>query len=254
MLIDSHAHLNDERYFGELPDVIRRAQDAGVEIIVNIGGDLASSWVAVELAEQYEGLYAVVGLHPHDAKDCTPKMLDEFRQMTLLEKVVAVGEAGLDFHYDNSPRPVQKSVFIDFIHLAAETNMPLVIHSREAEQATLDIVDEHMQPGQRAIIHCFGSDFNFARNCTNRGFLLGMGGVVTFPNSKSVRAVGARIALEHMVLETDCPYLAPQAVRGRRNEPSYLPYVAQELAALKGTSVEEVARVTTGNTRAFYRI
>jgi len=252
MYIDTHAHLNHERFYRQVPEAIGRAVDAGIEIIVNVGFDLASSWLAVELAEQHDICYAVVGLHPHDARDCTPELMDEVRQMTELGKVVGVGEAGLDFHYDNSPRPAQKAVFADFVHLAAETHKPLIVHSREAEQATLDILDANLTPGQNVVMHCFGSDLNFARNCVARGFALGMAGTVTFPNAKALHAVAQRIPLEHMLLETDCPYLAPQPRRGKRNEPAFIPMIAENLSHVRGTTVEEIGRITTQNARRFY--
>ena len=250
--IDSHAHLNDPRFYEREEEIVQRALDAGVEVIVNIGTNLRSSRRVVELADQFENLYATVGLHPHEASDCTPAMLDEFRQMTELETVVAVGEVGLDFHYDNSPRPVQKTVFADFIHLAAETDMPLVVHSREAEQATVDLMREHMADGQRAVLHCFGSDLNFARFGMERGLLFGVGGTLTFPKAGALRSIIDKVPLEQIILETDCPYLAPQPKRGKTNEPAYIPMIADELAQLKGVDIAEVADVTTANSRAFY--
>jgi len=254
MFIDTHAHLNHERFFQQEAQAIQRANEAGVGIIVNVGFSIPASWRALELADQYEGLYAVVGTHPHDAKDYTPAMLDEVRELAQFEKVVGIGEAGLDFHYDNSPRPQQKAVFVEFVHLAAELAKPLIVHSREAEQATLDILDEHLQPGQKVIMHCFGSDYNYARNCVDRGFLLGIAGPLSFPNAKALQIVGERISLDHMVLETDCPYLAPQPVRGRTNEPAFIPMIAEKLAQLQGLTVGDVEERTTATARAFYGI
>ncbi len=254
MLIDTHAHLNHERFFREVPEAVARAREAGVEVIVNVGFDLASSWLAAGLAEEHEGLYAVVGLHPHDAKDCTPALVAEVAEMTRLAKVVGVGEGGLDFHYDNSPRPQQKAVFAQFVELAGATGKPLIVHSREADQATLEILDAHLRPGQKVVLHCFGGNLNLARSCVERGFLLGIAGPVTYPNSAGLRQVVARMPLESLVLETDCPYLAPQARRGRRNEPAYVLFVAQQVAEARDISVEEVARVTTATAREFYGI
>lgn len=254
MFTDTHAHLNHERFYGEVPQAIERAREAGVTTIVNVAFDMPSGWRAVELADEYEGLWAVVGLHPHDARDCTPALLDEVAQMASLERVVGIGEAGLDFHYDNSPRPQQKAVFAEFVRMAAEAGKPLIVHSREAEQATLEILDAHLQPGQKVVMHCFGADPNFARNCIARGFMLGIAGTVTFPNAQALRQVVERAPLENLILETDCPYLAPQARRGRRNEPSFIPLTAQFVAELRGISVEELAAATTANARAFYGI
>jgi TatD DNase family protein len=254
MFIDTHAHLNHERFYGEVPQAIERARSAGVTTIVNVAFDMPSGWKAVELAEEYEGLWAVVGLHPHDAKDCTPALLDEVAQMMALEHVVGIGEAGLDFYYDNSPRPQQKAVFAEFVQMAAATGKPLVVHSRDAEQATLEVLDAHLKPGQKVVMHCFGADANFARNCIARGFLMGVAGTVTFPNAKALQQVIQKAPIEHLILETDCPYLAPQARRGRRNEPSFIPLIAEFVAQLRGITVEEIAAATTANARAFYGI
>jgi TatD DNase family protein len=254
MFIDTHAHLNHERFYGEVPQVIERARAAQVHTIVNVGFDLASSWRAVELAEEHEGLWAVVGLHPHDAKDCTPALLDEVAQMTALDRVVGIGEAGLDFHYDNSPRPRQKAVFAEFVRMAGDLGKPLIVHSREAEQATLEVLDANLKPGQKVVMHCFGADANFARSCIARGFLLGVAGTVTFPNAKALQQVIQKAPMENLILETDCPYLAPQVRRGRRNEPAFLPFIAEFVAQLRGISVEELAAATTANARAFYGI
>lgn len=254
MFIDTHAHLNHERFFGEVPRVIERARAAGVNTIVNVAFDLPSAWRAVEMAEEHEGLWAVVGLHPHDAKDCTPALLDEVAQMTALDRVVGIGEAGLDFHYDNSPRPQQKAVFAEFVQMAGELAKPLVVHSRDAEQATLEILDAHLKPGQKVVMHCFGADANFARNCIARGFLLGVAGTVTFPNARALQQIIQKAPLENLILETDCPYLAPQARRGRRNEPAYIPLIAEFVAQLRSISVEELAAATTANARNFYAI
>jgi TatD DNase family protein len=254
MYVDSHAHLNHERFLQEVPQALARAAEAGVERVVNVGFDLASSWLAVELAEQHAGCYAVVGLHPHDAKDFTPAALDELLAMTASEKVVGVGETGLDFHYDNSPRPQQRAVFAELVRFAAQVDLPLVVHAREADQATLEVLDQVAQPGQRMVMHCFGSDLNLARECVDRGYLLGIAGPVTFPNAVGLRRVVENLGLEHLMLETDCPYLAPQARRGKRNEPSYIPLIATEVAQVLACSVEDVAAATTVNAQAFYAI
>lgn len=220
--------------------------------MVNVGFDIRSSWLAAELAETHEGCYAVVGLHPHDAKDFTPSMPDELAAMTASERVVAIGETGLDFHYDNSPRPQQREVFGRLIQLAQELRLPLVVHAREADQATLEVLDAHAEPGQKMVMHCFGSDVHFAQECVARGYLLGIAGPVTFPNAGPLRRVVERVGLGALMLETDCPYLAPQAKRGKRNEPAYIPLIAAEVAQVLGCGVEEVARVTTANALAFY--
>jgi len=249
-MIDSHAHLNDRAYQNDVADVIARAEAAGVDAIINVGYDLASSRKAVDLAERFPGLWAVVGLHPHDAKDWTEELGDSLRELTKHPKVLALGEAGLDYHYDHSPRDVQRSVFREQLALARELKLPLVIHSREATKDTLDLVSEY--PDVPCLLHCYSGSLETARIYGEMGHYFSFGGPITFNNAHKLRDVVAGIPLDRILLETDCPYLTPHPYRGKRNEPARLPLVAEKLAEIHGRSLEDVVRQTVENTRAFF--
>ena len=249
-MIDSHAHLNDRAYQNDVADVIARAEAAGVDAIINVGYDLASSRKAVDLAERFPGLWAVVGLHPHDAKDWTEELGDSLRELTKHPKVLALGEAGLDYHYDHSPRDVQRSVFREQLALARELKLPLVIHSREATKDTLDLVSEY--PDVPCLLHCYSGSLETARIYGEMGHYFSFGGPITFNNAHKLRDVVAGIPLDRILLETDCPYLTPHPYRGKRNEPARLPLVAEKLAEIHGCSLEEVVQQTVENTRTFF--
>jgi TatD DNase family protein len=249
-MIDSHAHLNDRAYQNDVADVIARAEAAGVDAIINVGYDLASSRKAVDLAERFPGLWAVVGLHPHDAKDWTEELGDSLRELTKHPKVLALGEAGLDYHYDHSPRDVQRSVFREQLALARELKLPLVIHSREATKDTLDLVSEY--PDVPCLLHCYSGSLETARIYGEMGHYFSFGGPITFNNAHKLRDVVAGIPLDRILLETDCPYLTPHPYRGKRNEPAHLPLVAEKLAEIHGCSLEEVVQQTVENTRTFF--
>ena len=274
MFIDSHAHLFSKDYEGDLREVIDRASVAGVELIVNPGTDLETSREAVELAEQFEGVYACVGFHPHEARRADASSLEEIEKLSHHEKVVAIGEIGLDYHYDYSPRERQREVFRIQIDIACRRNLPIVIHSREAEEDTVSIVEEKLgEPltpdgglsgsgGNRGfpggVFHCFPGDVAMARRVIGWGFYISIPGPVTFgtrQNKPNVMAeVAATIPLEHILLETDSPYLSPVPLRGRRNEPANIPIIAQRIAELKALPVEEIGRVTSTGARKLFGI
>lgn len=251
-MIDSHAHLNDPAFAEDLAEVIKRAKAEGVETIINVGYDLKSSRRGVDLAEQFPGLWAVVGLHPHDAKDWTEDLRDQIKELTKHPKVLAIGEAGLDYHYDHSPREVQRTVFREQLALARELQMPLVIHSREAAQDTLDILGEF--PDVPCLLHCYSGSLEMARAYGKFGHYFSFGGPITFNNAHKLRDVVAGIPLERILLETDCPYLSPHPFRGKRNEPARLGLVAEKLAEIYGCTFDDVVRQTVENTRAFFRL
>jgi TatD DNase family protein len=251
-MIDSHAHLNDPRFQDDVADVVQRAQQVGVDTIINVGYDLASSLRAVELAEQYEGLWAVVGLHPHDARLWNDKMLGEFAKLAQHPKVVAIGEMGLDYHYDNSPRERQREVFREQLALARELGLPAVIHSREATRDTLEIMEDYQD--LTCLLHCYSGSWETAQTYSKWGHVFSFGGPITFKNANKLRAVVEQISLDRILVETDCPYLAPVPRRGKRNEPAYLPYIVEKLAELHGLSVEEMAEITTANAKRFFRL
>ena len=226
MLIDTHAHLQMDKYDNDRDEVITRAAETGVEYIINASFDLPSSQQAVKLAEEYENLYAAVGVHPHDAKLLDDKTLEVLRDLAGHPKVVAIGETGLDYYRDLSPRSVQKSAFEKQLRLAAEVDLPVIIHNRDAHKDTLDILREHAGRVS-GVMHCFSGDVAFADDCIQMGLYVSFAGPVTFPKSYQLRDVVAHVAWDKFLVETDCPYLAPQFRRGKRNEPSYVKAVAK---------------------------
>lgn len=251
-MIDSHAHLNDPAFAEDLPAVVARAKDAGVRTIINVGYDLASSKKAVELAGLYPELWAVVGVHPHDAKTWTPVVKDEITKLCENQKVLALGEIGLDYYYDHSPREKQQEVFRKQLALARELKRSVVIHSREATQDTLEIIREY--PDVACLLHCYSGSWETAQVYAELGHFFSFGGPITFQNANRLREVVRKIPLELVLLETDCPYLTPHPHRGKRNEPAYLTFTAEKLAAIHGREVGEIARITEENTRRFFSL
>ncbi|HUP05008.1 MAG TPA: TatD family hydrolase [Bryobacteraceae bacterium] len=246
-LIDSHCHLDDEQFDADREAAIERALAAGVTRLIAVGTgkgppDLEAG---VRLAERYPFFYATVGVHPHDASKASEETFARLRELAAHPKVVAIGEIGLDYHYDLSPRPVQQAVFERQLAIAAECGKPIVIHTREAWEDTLSLV----RPGApvSGVMHCFTGGEPEARQALDLGFHLSFGGVITFPKAEAVRQAARFTPGERLLLETDCPYLAPVPHRGKRNEPAFLVEVARRLAAERGCAVEEVAGATTRN-------
>ncbi|MCP8971193.1 TatD family hydrolase [Ectobacillus ponti] len=254
MLFDTHAHLNAEQFQEDAAEAIQRAKEAGVEYIVVVGFDEVTIPKALELAEAYDCIYAAVGWHPVDAIDMKDEHLQWLEELSSHPKVVALGEMGLDYYWDKSPKDVQQEVFRKQIRLAKKVNLPIIIHNREATNDIVTILREEDAAAVGGIMHCFGGSVETARQCIEMNFLISLGGPVTFKNAKKPKEVAAEIPLEHLLIETDCPYLAPHPFRGKRNEPSYVKLVAEEIAALKGISYEEVARQTTENAKKFFRL
>ena len=253
MFFDSHAHLDDRRFDSDRAAVIDRARAAGVSGIINVGADMDSSARAVALAEKYEGIYASVGIHPHDAKDMKEGDYQTLKRWAAQPKVVAIGEIGLDYHYDHSPRTVQKEVFLRQLDLAREVGKPFIIHEREAHADMLNIVKTAAQ-GLSGVFHCFSGSLEIAVELVKMGFYISLAGPVTFANSVKAKAVATGIPLDKLLIETDCPYLTPHPFRGKRNEPEYVRYVAEEVAALRKISIEEVAMATTANVKRLFNI
>jgi TatD DNase family protein len=256
MLIDSHAHIQGSEYASDVEAVVKRAQLAGVEKIIVVGGagELSSNQAAVMLAESYPGLYATVGMHPHDAKDVGEEEIEKLKQLTAKPKVVAVGETGLDFYYNHSPHEVQRKIFARFIQMAYETGLPLVVHERDAFNDTAELLRNEGGGQVRGVVHCFTGDYQAAQKYLDLGFYLSFTGIITFKNAEPLREVVRAVPLERMFVETDSPYLTPVPHRGKRNEPAYVHFIAETIAKVKGLSFEEVARVTTHNVRALFRI
>ena len=255
-LIDSHAHIQGKEYAGETAAVVQRAGEAGVEQIIVVGGagDMSSNTAAVALAESCASLYATVGMHPHDAKDVGEDEMKELKELTAHSKVIAVGETGLDYFYNHSPRAVQRQVFSQFIRLARETKLPLVVHERDAAKEAAELLREDGKGNVLGVIHCFTGDYEAACAYLDLGFYLSFTGIITFKNAEPLREVVRRIPLEEMFVETDSPYLTPVPHRGRRNEPAYVRFVAETIAKVKGVELAEVARVTSANVKKLFRI
>ena len=255
-LIDSHAHVQGKEYAGDTEAVIDRAGEAGVDKIIVVGGagDMASNTAAVALADSWANLYATVGMHPHDAKHVGEEELRQLKELVAHPKVIAVGETGLDYYYNHSPREVQREVFTQFIHLAGEKQLPLVVHERDGAQEAAELLREEGNGKVQGVIHCFTGDYDAARAYLDLGFYLSFTGIITFKNAGALREVVRIVPLDKMFVETDSPYLTPGPHRGKRNEPAYVRFVAASIASVKGLSIEEVARVTTNNVRTLFRI
>lgn len=253
MLIDSHVHLDKEQFDLDREYLIKNLKNNGIESVVNIGADLKSSIRSVELAKEYENIYATVGVHPHSAKELTDHMLKKLEDLTKEEKVVAIGEIGLDYHYDNSPRDVQRQWFKKQIKLAKKLDMPIVVHSREADEDTLKILKEEKE-NLRGVIHCFSSDRKMMKEYIDLGFYIALGGPVTFKKTDELKEVAKIVPIEKLLVETDAPYLAPHPYRGKRNEPIFVKQTAQLIAKLKGMTIEDLTLQTNKNTRAVFHM
>ncbi len=252
-MIDSHAHLDDRRYDGDREQMLQRAREAGVERFVTIGCDLATSRAAVELADRYPFVYATVGVHPHEVRHIQDGWYDELRGLARHPKVVAYGEIGLDYHYDHSPRDVQRARFREQARLARELGLPIVVHTREAQEDTIAVLTEERASEPGGVFHCFSGDARLAKDALALGFYLSFSGVLTFQNATMLREIAATVPMDRLLIETDCPYLTPVPHRGKRNEPAFVGFVARTLATIKSVSAEEIDRVTSENARRLFR-
>lgn len=248
MLIDTHAHLDLLSAEGlPVADAIERARKAGVESVITIGIDLESSRVAARLAQTHEGVYATVGVHPHSADNYETHIEGELRKLAAQGRVVAIGEVGLDYYRDRSPRDRQRAAFRHQLGLAAEVGLPVCIHSREASQDLQRILSEDIRKPDTMVLHCFSGDERLAAMMVEMGCYISLAGPVTFKNAVAAARVAETVPLERLLIETDCPYLAPHPHRGARNEPALLPLIAQRIAQLRGIDAAEVAVATTAN-------
>ncbi|PFG04122.1 TatD family hydrolase [Bacillus sp. es.034] len=254
MLFDTHVHLNAEQFDEDLEEVLSRAREAGVGKMVVVGFDRPTINRAMELIGQYDFLYAAIGWHPVDAIDMNDEDLAWIEELSQHPKVVAIGEMGLDYHWDKSPKDVQKEVFRKQIQLAKKVKLPIVIHNREATQDIVDILREEGAEEVGGIMHCFSGSPEIAQECVEMNFYISLGGPVTFKNAKKPKEVAKEIPLEKLLIETDCPYLAPHPYRGKRNEPAYVKLVAEQIAELKEVSLEEVEKITTENAIKLFNI
>lgn len=252
MFFDTHAHLNAEQYNDDLREVIDRALAEGVSRMVVVGFDRPTIEKAMELVEEYDFIYASIGWHPVDAIDMTDEDLQWIEELSSHPKVVALGEMGLDYYWDKSPKEIQKEVFRKQIQLAKKVKLPIVIHNRDATADIVEILKEEGAEQVGGIMHCFSGSPETAQECVKMNFYISLGGPVTFKNAKKPKEVAEVIPLEKLLIETDCPYLAPHPFRGKRNEPSYVKLVAEQIAEIKNVPVEEVARITTENAKKIF--
>jgi len=254
-LIDTHSHLSFPELMGSLDEVLSRARDAGVKQFITIGTDRKNNRLAIELAAKYDSIYATVGFHPHDAKDVTPAMLEQLHQQSQSDKVVAIGEIGLDYHYDYSQRDIQKDVFRRQLAIAVETALPVVVHSREAFEDTMIILSDFAGKISGVLVHCFGGDAEDVAVCIKRGYYISFTGVVTFKNAHQARDAAAAVPLNRLMVETDCPFMSPAPMRRQKiNEPALMLHTAAKLAEIKGIGLEELAEIMTNNTKRFFNI
>jgi TatD DNase family protein len=251
MLIDSHAHIQLKQFDTDRKAVLERASEAGVHAILVVGFDLETSRGAIDLAERHEQTYATVGMHPHDAKDLTDETLHIFRKLVNHPKVIALGEMGLDYYRDFSPHPIQKMAFEQQLDLAEELNLPIVIHNREAYHDILPILQARYGK-VCGVMHCFSGDIAIMRQSLDLGFYIGIGGPVTYRKSDALQEVARKIPADRLLVETDCPWLAPQFRRGKRNEPAYVRAIAEKVAELRDVSLGEIEETTTRNFRKLF--
>lgn len=254
MIFDTHAHYDDDAFDEDRDVLLSGMREQNVEYIVNVGASMASSERSLKLAEKYPFVYAAVGVHPDEVGELDEEKFAKLREWTNHEKVKAVGEIGLDYYWDKEKHDLQRHWFMRQMELASEVKLPMIVHSREAAKDTLDMVIAAKPLNLSGIIHCYSYSVEQAREYLNMGYYIGIGGVVTFKNAKKLKEVAEYTPLSQIVLETDCPYLAPTPFRGKRNDSSKIAYVVEELAAIKQIPVEEVIRITNENGRRLYNI
>ena len=258
MFIDSHAHIDGPEFDADRDQIIERAQSAGVSVILNVGTGNPHAGVferAIEVGKKYDSVYTAIGTHPHDARFYDDQAEQKIKALVQNERALAWGEIGLDFHYDNSPRDVQVEVFKKQLRAARECDLPVVIHTREAESETIEILkSDYAGAERRGVFHCFSGSKELAQRAIELGFMISFSGIVTFKKAEALRDVAREVPLERLLIETDCPLLTPIPYRGKRNEPAYVVEVARCLAGIHGVEIEEIGRITTQNFTSFFRI
>ncbi len=253
MIFESHAHYDDKAFDEDRDELLPKLGEKGIGTVINVSSDLPSVRRTLDLAEKYPFIYAAVGIHPSDTGELDEEKFIWLKEQCSGEKVLAVGEIGLDYYWDNVERDVQKKWFARQLALADEVKLPVIIHSRDAAKDTLDIMRGERAVERRGVIHCFSYTKESAREFLDMGYLIGVGGVVTFQNAKKLRECVEYLPMDAILLETDCPYLAPVPYRGKRNCSLYLPFVAEEIARIKGISVEDVEEITERNAKRLFR-
>ncbi|MDY3118420.1 MAG: TatD family hydrolase [Peptoniphilus sp.] len=254
-MIDAHSHLENEAFDDDREEIIARMKEDGLDAVVNVGSDIETSRAVAALAREHENLYAVVGVHPQEADGYSFAVREELVTLAKEEKVLAIGECGLDYYYENAPRSVQRDVFRAMCDLAAEVDLPLVIHSRDAAEETYTVVRDFLDahPEHPVLIHCYSYSVEMMERFVDLGCYLSLGGVTTFKNAKMPKKVAIAVPVDRLLLETDSPYMTPEPNRGKRNEPKYVADVAKNIAALRGMDVDTLLAHTDENTKRFYR-
>lgn len=255
-LVDTHCHLDHHKTPGTPAEIVQRADAAGVGQLVNVesGATLEANETTIATAEAFPHVYAAIGIHPHDAGEVTDAIVEGIRALSTRDKVVAIGEAGLDYHYDRHPRELQRDAFARWIALARDVDLPLVVHTRDAEDDTLDVLRAERLGPAGGVIHCFTGTLDFARKAVDLGFFVSIPGVVTFRNAGEIPETAKWLPADRILVETDSPYLAPIPRRGRPNEPAYVAHTAAFVAGLRGVSLEDLARTTTANAQRLFRL
>ncbi len=251
MFVDVHAHLDDEAFDGDRQEVLAKIKEAGI-IVVNAGSDIASSRFSVKLAQEYDFIYACVGVHPHEAQKVEQNYINELEELAGNPKVIGIGEIGLDYYYDISERNIQQRVFEEQIGLAKSLNLPIVVHNREAHKDTAEILKKTLPA--KGLMHCYSGSLEMAQEFIQLGFYFSFGGVITFKNAKKPKEVASKLSLDRILLETDCPYLSPEPYRGKRNDPTRIPIIAGQMANLREISVEEVRAATYSNFNRLFNL
>ena len=252
MLFDTHAHMNDRAFDTDRQELLERLPGQGVGLVMNPGCNLEDSRLSVELAQAYPFIYAAVGSHPDSADEVNETVIEEYRKLCQNEKVKAIGEIGLDYHYEDIPRELQKKAFVMQMELAKEVGLPVIVHERDAHEDGMAIVKAY--PEVTGVFHCYSGSAEMARQLVDLGWYIGFTGVLTFKNARKAIETAESIPLDRIVLETDCPYMAPEPFRGKCNHPGYLYRMAEKLAEIRGVSVEEIHAITTENGKRLYRI
>jgi len=253
MLIDTHAHLMFPEFKDDIDDVIKRANDAGVKKMINVGCDLKSCGQTLEMLQKYECLYSTLGMHPYEAAHVTQELMDSWQKLIKEnKKIVAIGECGLDYFKANVPKDVQKAAFKMQLELAKKVNLSVIVHNRDADDDCLEILRDY--PTLKVVFHCYGSSLEFARKLWEVGIFTSFTGIVTYPKAQTIRDVVLEVPLDRFMVETDCPYLSPQLYRGKRNESSFVTEVVHEISRVKNLSYKEVERISTENAVAFFSL
>ncbi|HHW66114.1 MAG TPA: TatD family hydrolase [Epulopiscium sp.] len=252
MYFESHAHYDDEAFNEDRDELLLSLKDSGIGYVIQSAANISSSKAGIELAKKYDFIYCAIGVHPHDTEELDEEKFKELKSLAAEEKVVAIGEIGLDYYYDNAPRDLQKYWFERQMELSKEVNLPVIIHSREASQDTFDLIEKVKPVG--GVIHCYSGSVEMAKEYVKKGFYIGVGGTVTFKNAKKVVEVVKEIPLSSILIETDAPYLSPVPLRGKRNDSRNLKYVVEKIAEIKDITSEDVAKITMENGKKLFKI